>query len=123
VGLAILFSLAFLSFSFIRIRVLFKEWPLVEKTQGVFSWLDTIIILLKFILIFFLFLDCFGILISKIYFKKLKKYYFNIFYIKKHFKKQFLPRFKQSLENKIDRYLNSTHLKPFDFIVFISNKF
>jgi len=86
VGLAILFSLAFLSFSFIRIRVLFKEWPLVEKTQGVFSWLDTIIILLKFILnYFFLFLDCFGILISKIYFKKLKKILFQYILYKKTF--------------------------------------
>jgi len=56
VGLAILFSLAFLSFSFIRIRVLFKEWPLDEKTQGVFSWVDTIIILLNFILNYYYFI-------------------------------------------------------------------
>jgi hypothetical protein len=35
-----------------------------------------------------MFLDYFDALISKIIFKKLKKYYFNIFLSEKHFEKQ-----------------------------------
>jgi len=37
---------------------------------------------------FLVFLDHFDVLISKIIFKKLKKYYFNTFLNEKHFKKQ-----------------------------------
>jgi len=36
------------------------------------------------------FLDCFDLLILKINFKKLKKYYYDIFLNKKYFKKQLL---------------------------------
>jgi len=37
--------------------------------------------------IFFVFLDYFDALMSKIIFKKIKKYYFNTFISEKHFKK------------------------------------
>jgi hypothetical protein len=49
----------------------------------------------------FVFLNSFDVLISKINFKKLKKYYFNIFSNKKHFENQF---FLPSMNFKFTNY-------------------
>jgi hypothetical protein len=63
---------------------------LVWQTQHHFQKIRNIFFLLqiKFFLVFFYRID---VLISKISFKKLKKYYFNTFLSEKHFEKQHLP--------------------------------
>jgi hypothetical protein len=44
--------------------------------------------------IFFMFSDCFNVLMLKIIFKKIKKNYFNTFLTKKYFKLSLLPQFQ-----------------------------
>jgi hypothetical protein len=45
-----------------------------------------------------MFLDCFDVLISKIFFKKIKKLYFNVFLNEKHFEPPPPPQFQTDLE-------------------------
>jgi len=49
-------------------------------------------ILLKILNFFFMFLDLFDVLVSKINFLKKKKHYFDAFPSKKHFEQQHLPQ-------------------------------
>jgi hypothetical protein len=55
-----------------------------------FFFFNYYILLFSNIILFFMFLYWFNVKISKINFKKYKKYYFNVFLNKKYFKKQSL---------------------------------
>jgi hypothetical protein len=72
--------------------------------------------------IFFIFLDCFNMLILNINFLKniyiyIYIYYFDIFSSKKHFKKQLLTYFQTDSE-RLCFYVKNTFLKIFNFSFF-----
>jgi len=67
------------------------------------------------LIIFFMFLDRFYVLISKINFKKIKKHYFNAFPSEKHFEKQLLPRYQTGSWKDTALILGSRVIDVFTF--------